>query len=183
MSWFEITVLDRTWLFVLPCAIFSLQLSVSPSPKPWSHTTRNVSVNFTVKTNKAISCFQWNITSADKIFELLWIIFCRKLCWVSPFWMMAGAWLLRFHLVKTMVHNNQSDLFLSLQMSMSPQRRRSRTSWSSTTGPCWLPTLVAASPRSSVDQEPVPATRSLTVNLSVHFHVIKLRKNISALFL
>lgn len=55
------------------------------------------------------------------------------------------------------------------QMWMKPPRRRSRTSWSSTTGPCWLLIHVAASPRSSVDLELVPATRSLTVNCPVHF--------------
>lgn len=55
-------------------------------------------------------------------------------------------------------------------MWMKPPRRRSRTSWSSTTGPCWLPIHVAASPRSSVDLELVPATRSPTVNPPVHFH-------------
>ena len=55
-------------------------------------------------------------------------------------------------------------------MWMRPPRRRSRTSWSSTTGPCWSPIHVAASPRSSVDLELVPATRSPTVNSPVHFH-------------
>lgn len=55
-------------------------------------------------------------------------------------------------------------------MWMRPPRRRSRTSWSSMTGPCWLPIHVAASPRSSVDLELALATRSPTVNPCVHFH-------------
>lgn len=63
-----------------------------------------------------------------------------------------------------------------LQTWMRPPRRRSRTSWSSTIGPCWWLTPVGASPRSLVDLEPVPATRSLTVNLSVHFLIIKSRE-------
>lgn len=55
------------------------------------------------------------------------------------------------------------------QMLMRLPRKRSKTSWSSTTGPCWSPIHVAASPRSSVDLEPVLATRSPTVNPHVHF--------------
>lgn len=55
------------------------------------------------------------------------------------------------------------------QMLMRLPRKRSRTSWSSTTGPCWSPIHVAASPRSSVDLEPALATRSPTVNPPLHF--------------
>lgn len=59
--------------------------------------------------------------------------------------------------------------FLLWQMLMRLPRKRSRTSWSSTTGPCWSPIHVAASPRSSVDLEPALATRSPTVNPPLHF--------------
>lgn len=72
--------------------------------------------------------------------------------------------------IKKNLEDNLKLFFVLLQMWMRLPRKRSRTSWSSTTGPCWLLIHVAASPRSSVDLELVPATRSLTVNPPVHFH-------------
>lgn len=54
------------------------------------------------------------------------------------------------------------------QMLMKPPRRKSKIFLFSMTGPFQLQILVVASPRSSVDLEPVLATRSLTVKFTVY---------------